>query len=73
MSLLSQIIEEMNLEKLYQTYSRIRENKITPRQILKIVIYANMNRIYSSRDMEKAREKLLFKNLLKDYVPTLID
>lgn len=73
MRLLSQIIEEMNLEKLYQTYSRIRENKITPRQILKIVIYANMNRIYSSRDMEKAREKLLFKNLLKDYLPTLID
>lgn len=32
-----------------------------------------MNRIYSSRDMEKAREKLLFKNLLKDYLPTLID
>ena len=29
--LLSQTIEEMNLEKLYQTYSRIRENTITPR------------------------------------------
>lgn len=52
--LLSQIVEEMNLEKLYQTYSRIRENQITPRKMLKIILYANMNRIYSSRDIEKA-------------------
>ncbi|MGO1043682.1 hypothetical protein ACTPEO_13170, partial [Clostridioides difficile] len=29
--LLSQIIEEMNLEKLYKTYSRIRGNRVTPR------------------------------------------
>ncbi|MGO1044579.1 hypothetical protein ACTPEO_17740 [Clostridioides difficile] len=29
--LLSQIIEEMNLEKLYNTYSRIRENRVTPK------------------------------------------
>lgn len=52
--LLSQIIEEMNLEKLYKTYSRVRENRITPRQMLKIVLYANMNCIYSSREIEKA-------------------
>ena len=50
--LLSLIIEEMNLEKLYQTYSRIRKNSITPKQLLKIVIYANMNNIYSSRKIE---------------------
>ena len=50
--LLSQIIEEMNLEKLYQTYSRIRGNSATPRQLLKIIIYANMNNIYSSRKIE---------------------
>ncbi|WP_344742617.1 transposase, partial [Asaccharospora irregularis] len=54
MRLLSQIVEEMNLEKLYQTYSRIRENQITPRKMLKIILYANMNRIYSSIDIEKA-------------------
>lgn len=52
--LLSQIIEEMNLERLYKTYSRIRENQITPRQMLKVVIYSNMNCIYSSREIEKA-------------------
>ena len=50
--LLSQIIEEMNLEKLYQIYSRIRGNSVTPRQLLKIIIYANMNNIYSSRKIE---------------------
>ncbi len=52
--LLSQIIEEMNLEKLYKTYSRIRGNRVTPRQLLKIIIYANMNCIYSSRKIEQA-------------------
>ncbi|HBF3953701.1 TPA: transposase, partial [Clostridioides difficile] len=52
--LLSQIIEEMNLEKLYKTYSRIRGNGVTPRQLLKIIIYANMNCIYSSRKIEQA-------------------
>lgn len=50
--LLSQIIEEMNLEKLYQTYSRIRVNSITPRELLKVLIYANMNLVYSSRGIE---------------------
>lgn len=52
--LLSQFIEEMDLEDLYSTYSRLRENQATPRQMLKIVLYSYMNRIYSSRDMEKS-------------------
>ncbi|HBF2788047.1 TPA: transposase [Clostridioides difficile] len=52
--LLSQIIEEMNLEKLYKAYSRIRGNGVTPRQLLKIIIYTNMNYIYSSRKIEQA-------------------
>lgn len=43
----------MDLEKLYQTYFRIRKNSITPRQLLKIIIYANMNHTYSSRKIEK--------------------
>mgnify|MGYP003436395867 FL=1 len=52
--LLSQFIEEMNLEKLYQTYSRITENQVTPRQMLKIMVYGYMNSIYSSRKVESA-------------------
>ena len=37
--LLSQFIEEMDLEDLYSTYSRIRENQVSPRKMLKIMIY----------------------------------
>ena len=50
--LLSQFVEEMDLEDLYSTYSRVRENQATPRQMLKIVLYSYMNHSYSSRAME---------------------
>ena len=52
--LVSAFVEEMDLSELYKTYSRIRKNQATPRQMLKLVIYAVMNRIYSSRDIQKA-------------------
>ncbi|AJA46356.1 transposase [Clostridium pasteurianum DSM 525 = ATCC 6013] len=50
--LLSQFVEEMDLTDLYLTYSRLRENQATPRQMLKIVLYSYMNHRYSSREME---------------------
>ena len=52
--LLSQFVEEMDLASLYSTYSRVRENQVSPRIMLKIMIYAYMNRVFSSRDIEKA-------------------
>ena len=52
--LLSQFVEEMDLKDLYSTYSRIRENQVSPRTLLKIMIYGYMNRLYSSRDIENA-------------------
>lgn len=52
--LLSQFVEEMELSKLYSTYSRIRKNSVTPKQMLKIMLYAYMNRKYSARDIETA-------------------
>lgn len=52
--LLSQFVEEMELSRLYATYSRIRKNSATPRQMLKIMLYAYMNRKYSARDIEIA-------------------
>ena len=52
--LLSQFIEEMDLEDLYSTYSRIRENQVSPTTLLKIMIYGYMNKLYSSRDLENA-------------------
>lgn len=52
--LLSQVVEEMDLTKLNQTYSRIRENNATPKQMLKIMLYAYMNHYYSARKIESA-------------------
>ena len=48
--LLSQIVEEMDLTDLYSTYERI--NSLSPRTLLKIVLYSYMNGDYSSRSME---------------------
>ena len=50
--LLSVFVEDMELTDLYRTYGKIKKEQVTPRQLFKIVIYAAMNRIYSSRDME---------------------
>ena len=52
--LLGQIVEEMNLKEIYQSYSRFRNNQATPKQMLKILLYAYMNRCYSSRKIEIA-------------------
>ena len=48
--LLSQFVEEMDLTDLYSTYKRI--NSLSPRTLLKIVLYSYMNDDYSSRSME---------------------
>jgi transposase len=52
--LLSAFVEGMDLSELYATYDRIRKNQASPRQMLKIMVYAAMNRLYSSRDIETA-------------------
>ena len=52
--LLSAFVEGMELSDLYASYGRIRKNQASPRQLFKIMIYASMNRIYSSRDIETA-------------------
>lgn len=48
--LLSQFVEAMDLTDLYSTYERI--NSLSPRTLLKIVLYSYMNGDYSSRSME---------------------
>jgi len=50
--LLGQIVEEMNLKEIYQSYSCFRNNQATPKQMLKILLYAYVNRCYSSRKIE---------------------
>ena len=52
--LLSAFVEGMDLSELYATYDRVRKNQASPRQMLKIMIYASMNRLFSSRDIETA-------------------
>ena len=52
--LLGAFVEGMELSDLYQTYGKIKKNQATPRQLFKIMVYASMNRIYSSRDIETA-------------------
>lgn len=65
--LLSQFVEEMDLKDLYSTYSRVRENQVSPRKMLKIMIYGYMNKLYSSRDIENAcRRDINFMFLLED-------
>ena len=44
----------MDLTKLYSTYSKIRENQVSPMNMLKIMLYRYMNGLYSSRDIETA-------------------
>ncbi len=48
--LLSQFVEAMDLTDLYSTYERI--NSVSPRTLLKIVLYSYMNGDYLSRSME---------------------
>ena len=64
--LLSAFVEGMDLSELYATYARIRKNQASPRQMLKIMVYAAMNRIFSTRDIETAcRRDINFMYLLE--------
>ncbi len=53
--LLDEIIDEMDLWSLFHTYSNNgRKYATNPRTLLKILVYANMQGIFSSRDIEKS-------------------
>ena len=53
--LLSQLLEGLNYEKPNQTYSSTgRKPAVEPRIMFKVLIYAYMNNIYSSRKIENA-------------------
>ena len=64
--LLSQFVEEMDLTDLYSTYDRI--NSLSPRTLLKIVLYSYMNGDYSFRSMElNCKRDINFMFLLEGY------
>ena len=53
--LLDNIVDEMDLHELYCSYSHIgRKCANSPRTLLKILLYANMEGIYSSRKIESS-------------------
>lgn len=64
--LLSQFVEAMDLTDLYSTYERI--NSLSPRILLKIVLYSYMNGDYSSRSMElNCKRDINFMYLLEGH------
>lgn len=64
--LLSAFVEGMELSDLYKTYGKVKSDQASPRQLFKIIIYASMNHIYSSRDIETAcRRDINFMYLLE--------
>ena len=64
--LLSAFVEGMELRDFYKTYGKIKKNQVSPKQLFKIIIYASMNRLYSSRDIETAcRRDINFMYLLE--------
>ena len=67
MRLLGQIVDAMDLSELYKTYFRLRKKQATPRQMLKVMLYAYMNSNYSTRKIERACIKLILKILIRLY------
>ena len=67
--LLSQIVEELDLDDLILAYSSQGRNPaVPPRIMLKIMLYAYMNRVYSSREIEsRCRRDINFMWLLEGY------
>ena len=57
----------MDIKKIERSYSRDGRNEYPPRILLKVMIYAYMRMIYSSREIERAcRENVCFMYLLGD-------
>ena len=53
--LLSNVLEEIDYTELYGAYSRREKNNaVSPKNLFKILVYAYMNNIYSSRQIELA-------------------
>jgi transposase len=69
--LLNKVLEGLDYSTLYKTYSTYGRNPaISPKTLFKILIYANLNDIQSSRDIEKAcRRDINFMWLLQGQSP----
>ena len=53
--LLYEVTDGLNYKKLYRIYSILgRNSAIAPKTLFRIVVYGYMERIFSSRELEKA-------------------
>ena len=56
--LLFEVTEELDYTNLYKTYSTLGRNPaVDPVTLFRILIYGDMNKIYSSRELEKACQR----------------
>lgn len=68
--LVSAVVERMDIRKIERSYSHDGRNEYPPRILLKVMIYAYMRLIYSSREIERAcRENICFMYLLEGWPP----
>lgn len=69
--LLNFVLEGLDYSNLYNKYStKGRKSKVDPKIMFKIITYANMENIWSSRDIEKhCRRDINFKWLLQGVQP----
>ena len=69
--LLSNVLEEIDYTELYRAYSRKEKIcAVSPRNLFKILVYAYMNNIYSSRQIETAcKRDINFMYLLEGANP----
>ncbi|MGX8721008.1 MAG: transposase [Eubacteriales bacterium] len=59
--LVSAVVERMDIGKIERSYSQDGRNEYPPRILLKVMIYAYMRLIFSSREIEHAcRENICF-------------
>ena len=64
--LVSAVVERMEIEKIERSYSWNGRNEYPPRILLKVLIYAYMRMLYSSREIERAcRENICFIRCLR--------
>lgn len=59
-------VERMDLSKLYGTYAHLESNEVTPRQMLKLVVFAAMRGVRSSRAIEDFCQNRIDCRLLLD-------
>src|SRR5690554_390753 len=72
--IVNSVIEQIDIKPLLETYSKEGHPSYHPKMMLKIMVYAYMDNIYSSRKIEKAmRENINFMWALRNLRAFFID